>query len=83
MGVARDDPHGVGDFELLDDFGARQVAHLQILYRANLVTWFRVKVVVLWVFLAVFFCGPVLNGVFWAIGGVDRKDFDAGPPRRR
>ena len=78
MGIARDDPHGVGNFVLLEDFRARQVAHLQVVDRANVVTWFWVKVVALWLFLADFFRGPVLDGVFWAIGGVDRQNFDAG-----
>jgi hypothetical protein len=78
VGVTRDDPHGIGDFELLDDFGTRQVAHLQVVYRANVVTWFWVQIVALWVFFSDLFCGPVLDRVFWAIGGVDRQNFDAG-----
>ena len=78
MGIACDDPDGVGNFEFFDDFRARQVAHLQVVDRADVVTWFWVKVVALWVFLADFFCGPVLDRVFWAIGGVDRQNFDAG-----
>ena len=78
MGIAQDYPHGVGNVQLLGDFPARQVAHLQVVDRADVVTWFWLQIVVLWVFFADFFCGPVLDSVFWAIGGVDRHNFDAG-----
>ncbi len=41
--VQRDAPDAVGSLELLDDFGARHVTHLQVVNCANVVAWFRVS----------------------------------------